>query len=229
MVSSRSGSVIIDRGGDWLGCVDRQPAQAIFITHAHPDHIDGLRQGAALPVYATAESWKRMRTWPVADRRVVPIRHPIAVAGLRIEAWPVEHAINAPAVGYRVSADDVAIFYLPDVARLPDLRRALSGVDLYIGDGACILRPLVRQRGAVVIGHATIGTQLAWCEAAGVRRALFTHCGSAIVRSDERRITMQMRALARSHRCGARIAHDGMAIRVQSVRKPASHDKCQDR
>jgi phosphoribosyl 1,2-cyclic phosphodiesterase len=224
MVCCRSGAIIIDRGADWLGRVDRHPALGILITHAHPDHMDGLRWGSAAPVYATAETWRRMRRWPVADRRILLMRHPISVGGLQVEAWPVDHATNAPTVGFRVSARGVAIFYAPDVARLKNPSRVLGGVDLYVGDGACVARPLIRRRGLALIGHATIATQLEWCDVAGVRHAIFTHCGSAIVRSDRRRIEAQIRAMGRSHDCVARIAHDGMVAQVRSVQQGSRRD-----
>lgn len=215
MVSGPRGRVLIDCGADWAGRADERHPAAIFITHAHPDHAAGLRQGATSAVYATGETWRAMARWPLPDGRVLRSRHAIAVAGFQIEGWPVEHATNAPAVGYRVSAGSVRIFYVPDVARLADPVRALSALDLYIGDGATVDQPLLRRRGSVLIGHATIGTQLAWCEAAGVRRAIFTHCGSGIVGSDRRQIEATIRAMGRAYGVEARVAHDGMRVLVR--------------
>jgi hypothetical protein len=89
---------------------------------------------------------------------------------------------------------------------------ALAGIDLYVGDGATVLRPMIRRRDKGLIGHATVRDQLGWCSAEGVRRALFTHCGSGIVAGDERRLGAQLRGSAR--RCGvdARFAFDGLEI-----------------
>lgn len=150
-------------------------------------------------------------------------RHAITVAGLQIEAWPVEHATRTPAVGYRVSAGGVRIFYVPDVARLADPLRALSAVDLYMDDGATVDRPVLRLRGSVLIGHATIGRQFAWCRGAGVRRAIFTHCGSGIVRSDPQDIEAKIgRRRARVRRRGAcRTRWDDDSDRAQSTRMKA--------
>ena len=215
MVSGRSGRVLIDYGADWLGRVPPLHPAGLFVTHAHPDHVGGLRWGSGCAVYATADTWEHMARWPLPDRRVLRPRYPIVVAGLQVEAWPVEHAVNAPAVGYRVSAGGVGIFYVPDIARLPDPSRALSGVDLYVGDGATMARPLVRRRGSALIGHTTIGTQLSWCAAAGVRRAIFTHCGSGIVGADPGRIEERIRAMGRSCGAEAHVAHDGMVIHIR--------------
>jgi hypothetical protein len=93
----------------------------------------------------------------------------------------------------------------------------LNAVDLYVGDGAAVERPLLRRRGAVLIGQAAIGTQLGWCEAAGVRRAIFTHCGTRIVASDSGRLETTIRAMGRARGCDARLAHDGLTMRVPSA------------
>jgi hypothetical protein len=69
----------------------------------------------------------------------MPPQRSIVIAGIRIEALPVEHSIRTPAVGYRVSANPVRFFYVPAVVRLRNGSRALRGVDLHVGDGAASL------------------------------------------------------------------------------------------
>jgi phosphoribosyl 1,2-cyclic phosphodiesterase len=214
VVSGGGTRVLIDCGKDWLERLWRLHPAAILISHAHPDHAAGLRNGAPCAVYATAESWRAMAAWPLPARFVVQPRRSFTLGGLLVEAWPVEHSLLAPAVGYRLTAGSKRIFYLPDVARLTDPARALRDVDLYVGDGATLDRPLVRRRGSMHIGHATIGTQLEWCEAAGVEHAVFTHCGSRIVRSKPRQIAATLASMAREHGVGARFAYDGLRMTV---------------
>ncbi len=124
------------------------------------------------------------------------------------------HSIRAPAVGYRFAVGGRALFYVPDVAALRDQRAALRGVTLYIGDGASIVRPLLRRRGAVMLRHASIRAQLGLCQAEGVTRAIFTHCGSQIVGADGRSVAAWIRRLGREHGVAARFAYDGMRCTV---------------
>ena len=83
------------------------------------------------------------------------------IGGITIEAFAVEHSLRAPAVGYRISAGNIAIFYAPDLIYIHHRQAALKGIAAYIGDGATISRPFIRRRGNRLIGHAPIGTQLA--------------------------------------------------------------------
>jgi phosphoribosyl 1,2-cyclic phosphodiesterase len=218
MVSGGGCRVLIDCGEDWVGRVRRLRPAAILISHAHDDHAAGLKRGAPCGVYASAESWRAMAAWPLAIRYVIPARHQFALANLLIEAWPVEHSVLAPAVGYRVTAGSGRIFYVPDVARLPNPVAALRDVDLYVGDGATLDRPLIRRRGSVRIGHAAIGTQLEWCAVAGVKNAVFTHCGSGIVRSEPREVAVALVEMAREHGVRARFAYDGLRMAVVRTR-----------
>jgi glyoxylase-like metal-dependent hydrolase (beta-lactamase superfamily II) len=87
IVSGGGGRVLIDCGEDWLDRVRRLRPDAILISHAHDDHAAGLKRSAPCGVYASAEAWQAMAAWPLATRYVVPARHPIAVAGLVVEAW----------------------------------------------------------------------------------------------------------------------------------------------
>ena len=87
-----------------------------------------------------------------------------------------------------MAADGECFFYVPDVVMVPNAARTLRGIDLYIGDGATITRSMVRSRDGLLIGHAPVVAQLAWCAKAGVRCAIFNHFGSAIVRGDARKL-----------------------------------------
>ena len=77
---------------------------------------------------------------------------------------------------------------LPAVEVTPSIyfMDTLAGIDVYIGDGATMRRSLTRARDGTLIGHASIAAQLAWCAAAKLRRAIFTHCGTPTVRAFEK-------------------------------------------
>jgi len=212
LVSYRGKKVMIDCGLDWLGKFERLHPDAIVLTHAHPDHAWGLRQGAACPVYAPPETWQTLPNYKIDHRHVIKNRAPIKICGITLEAFPVEHSILAPAVGYRARAGHACVFYGPDLLFIHDRAPALKGVHVYIGDGATLTRSFVRRRGDKLIGHATVRTQLGWCAKEGVPRAVITHCGSEIVSGDERKLASELRTMASERGIEAQIAHDRMEL-----------------
>jgi phosphoribosyl 1,2-cyclic phosphodiesterase len=215
MVAHGGRRLMIDCGEDWLDRLAELAPDAVLVTHAHPDHAWGLKAGAPCPVYATKAAWRDMAGYPIEARRVVAPRRPWRLHGLTLEAYPVEHSILCPAVGYRVAAARTAFFYVPDVVAIDERAAALAGVALFIGDGATLTRSMVRRRDGKLFGHTPIRTQLGWCQKEGVPRALFTHCGSEIVGADGRTLAARLRAMARARDVDARIAYDGMEIELR--------------
>jgi hypothetical protein len=106
------------------------------------------------------------------------------------------------------------VFYVPDVAAIPEPSRVLASVDIFIGDGATVLRSLLRRRGTVLIGHASIASQLKWRHEAGVHRAILTHCGSQIVAGDEQKAVAKVRELGEHFTIDAGLAYDGRRIPI---------------
>jgi phosphoribosyl 1,2-cyclic phosphodiesterase len=203
---------IIDRGTDWLRGSSRIDAEAILLTHAHPDHAGGLKNGAPCPVYATEATWRAIDRFPLPDRMVVLPRVPFSIHDITFEAFAVEHSLRAPAVGYRITAGANAVFYVPDLVSIHEPHAALHGIRLYIGDGASLARPIVRRKDHTLVGHSPIRTQLQWCDRERVRKAIFTHCGSQIVRGKRRAIEGAVRDLGRERNVQAGVAFDGLEL-----------------
>jgi phosphoribosyl 1,2-cyclic phosphodiesterase len=211
-VSYRGHRVMIDCGSDWLHRVHRLQPEAIVLTHAHPDHAWGLKNGAPCRIYATEQTWCLLQGFPLPDRAVVEPRVPFCIHDIVFEAFPVEHSLRAPAVGYRITAGRTSIFYVPDLVCIYEQHKALSDIRMYVGDGASLRRPIIRKRDGSLIGHASIRTQLGWCHLEGVQKALITHCGSQIVGADSRVINADLRALSVEQGVEARVAFDGLEL-----------------
>lgn len=216
LVEYRGGRVMIDAGEDWTEAVHalRPRPQGLVITHAHPDHAWGLKEGSPAPVWAPAVAWEAMVDYaiPEEERREVKPRTPFTIRDITFEAFPVAHSIRAPAVGYRITAGRVAVWYAPDLVYVDDRDQALGGCRLYIGDGATLTQSFVRKRGDALIGHAPVRTQLTWCRKEGVPRAIITHCGKEIVEGDERTLGAELRAMAEERGVEAELAYDGLTV-----------------
>jgi phosphoribosyl 1,2-cyclic phosphodiesterase len=212
------GRVLIDCGADWLGKVEQLRPAAIVLTHAHPDHVRGLKFGAPCPVFATSDTWNLVKRYPISDQNTVFPRREFSIANCRFEAFTVEHSLIAPAVGYRITKGAVSIFYVPDLVRIHGRHEALSGIVAYIGDGASVSRPLVRRRGKTLIGHASVREQLKWCREEGVRNIIITHCGSQIVKGDSKTLDAKVKQLAGEFGVQLAIATDEMEINLSNAR-----------
>lgn len=212
LITYRNTQVMIDCGIDWGKKVWDINPTAIIITHGHPDHAWGLKNGSPCPVYATPQTWSLIKDYPIENRHVIHHRQSFSIGAITIEPFNVVHSIKAPAVGYRITAGKTTIFCVHDVAYIPDRAMAFKSIVLYIGDGATLVRPMIRRKNNTIIGHASMSTQLTWCKKEKVPEAIFTHCGSHIVAHDGRVVRKKLNKLAKERGVKARIAYDGMVI-----------------
>lgn len=209
--------LLIDCGLDWVGKLESIKPHAILLTHAHPDHAWGLKEGAPCPVYATKESWKvkELASFPIENKVTIRNGQLFTLLGMRIEVFAEEHSLRCPGSGYRITAGKIAVYYAGDLISIPKRHRALKGVRLYIGDGSTIARPMVRRKGDKLFGHTTIRAQLGWCEKEKIHRALFTHCGTQIVGGNAKQIEHRVQMMGKEKNVKAAIAYDGMQVSLR--------------
>ncbi len=213
MITQGRERILVDCGEDWLDELDSLRPDAVILTHAHPDHTGGLERGAPCPVWATPGCWQSLDALPVAERRLLHPGQPTAVAALQLTPCPLAHSVRAPAVGLLLDEGAHRIFYSPDVAELSDPATTLRDVSLYIGDGASFDASLLRVENGNLCGHAPIPSQLDWCAAACVKRALFTHCGEEIVSGSHEEMNKRLENLGKERGIEAALAFDGLEVK----------------
>jgi len=182
--------LLVDCGLSWLNKFEDYNPSHILLTHAHPDHVFGLREGAPCKVWATKITWDLISNFPIepALKNIIKIERKAKIGSIFVEAFALLHSVNAPAVGYKIKCGKIYFFYAPDVAWIENRKKALKGVKFYIGDGATLKRSMIRKNKQTgeIFGHASVFQQLGWCVRKNVPEMIITHCGSQIVKREKK-------------------------------------------
>jgi ribonuclease BN (tRNA processing enzyme) len=209
--------LLCDFGQNRRGLLKDIAPDAIFISHAHPDHAWGLEEGTSLPVYASAITHEITRDLPLRKRIVLAPEEPMAVGCFQLTSSPVVHSVRCPCVAARIETPEGTVVYSGDIVSFerPDV---LSGTDLYIGDGSTLKGSLVRRHASgVLLGHTTVRAQLGWLAKYGVPLAVFSHFGKGPIEIGEPELAQAMAELASEKAPGCRVltASDGLVLPIE--------------
>jgi ribonuclease BN (tRNA processing enzyme) len=210
--------LLCDFGQNRKGLLKRIRPDAIFVSHAHPDHAWGLEEETSVAVHASAITHEITRELPVRNRVTLEPEKTLSLGPFRLTVFPVVHSVRCPCVAARIESGDFTLVYSGDVIAFERPEAALPGADLYIGDGSTLKGSLVRRHtSGALMGHTTVRAQLGWLAKYGIARAVFSHFGKGPIEMGEPALKEALEELAaeKAPSCRVAAARDGLSLAVE--------------
>ncbi|MEP6769906.1 MAG: MBL fold metallo-hydrolase [Acidobacteriota bacterium] len=222
-VEAASFRLLCDFGENRRGSLAEIAPDAVFVSHAHPDHAWGLAEGTAVPVLASEATHALLSEFPIASRIRCESGVAQALGPFRVTTFEVIHSIRCPCVAARIETPEGTLVYSGDIVSFATgaaRDEALAGADVYVGDGSTLTASLVRRHGSgALVGHTTIRAQLGWLGKANVPEAVFSHFGDGPIAMGDRDLERAIQDLARkaAPECRTRAARDGLEVEIRPV------------
>jgi ribonuclease BN (tRNA processing enzyme) len=219
--------LLCDFGDNRKGMLRKIRPDAVFVSHAHPDHGWGLWEGTDAPVYASAITHELLKELPLLNRVLLAPEEAVTIGPFQLTAYPVLHSVRCPCVGARIAVGAFTFVYSGDIVAFPEPALALGGADLYIGDGSTLKGSLVRRHASgALLGHTTVRAQLGWLARHGVPRAIFSHFGKGPIEMGKEALDQALAELAAANPPGCRVeaAYDGLELEVEMPVRRATRD-----
>jgi phosphoribosyl 1,2-cyclic phosphodiesterase len=212
--------LLCDLGENRRALLPEIAPDAVFLSHAHPDHAWGLAGGADVPVHASAITHEILKDYPLARRLALEPDDPVKVGPFRLTIFPVAHSVRCPGVAVRILAGKTTLLYSGDIIAFDDPERALPGADLYVGDGSTLTGSLVRRHpSGALMGHTTVRAQLGWLGRHAIPRAVFSHFGKGPIEMGDAALAEKLQELAKEKAAGCRVraATDGLELALEEI------------
>ena len=197
----------LDKGSDEV------ESDAVVISHAHPDHMEGLRKEDT--IFAGRKTAEQLRElgFKVTE---IPEDGARRIGPFFVSVCPVLHSVRAPAYAIRVESENGAIVWAPDVLGFYDKGARnlfLEGADLLFVDGS---HPagIVRRAGGEPIGHVAWSTALSWAKKAGVKKVVFIHFGEAPLDLEKEDLEEVLSELQAKYEIPCEIAREGQVLQL---------------
>jgi ribonuclease BN (tRNA processing enzyme) len=209
--------LLCDFGENRKGMLSKIRPDAIFVSHAHPDHSWGLEEGTSAPVHASEITHSLTAKFRIEERIVLEPGRRVRVGPFHVTAIPVVHSIRCPCIAMRLETSEGVLVYSGDIVSFERADDALRGAAVYVGDGSTLRGSLVRRHpSGALLGHTTVRAQLGWLSKAGVARAVFSHFGTDPIEmgEDALRVALENLASERAPGCEVTAASDGLTLEL---------------
>jgi ribonuclease BN (tRNA processing enzyme) len=217
IVEAEGFRLLCDFGENRRGLLAEIRPDAIFISHAHPDHAWGLEEGTPAPVHASAITHELTAKMPIETRVTFEPGRAVSAGPFRLTAMPVVHSVRCPGIGVRLEVEGRTLVYSGDLVSFDDPDRALANADVYVGDGSTLTGSLVRRHpSGMLLGHTTVRAQLGWLAKRGITRAVFSHFGKEAIAMGDEALREGLAKLVSERLPGAEVtaARDGLTLDV---------------